>query len=113
MTGPVVPGLGSLSDLKEVYLDRNSLSGSLPHTLTKLTKLESFRVNDNRLNGTVPAYLRARSTGLTDLQLWDNQFDDEHDAEEGAVVRTVNGKKLADDDDGGSTTTLSTRARAR
>ena len=105
VVGPIHAGLGSLAELREVHLDRNMLSGPLNHTLTKLTKLESLRVNDNQLDGTVPAYLRARNHGLRDLQLHGNQFDTKHDAEEGAVVRTVNSKKVVRTGDDGSTVT--------
>ena len=105
MVGPIHAGLGSLAELREVHLDRNMLSGPLNHTLTKLTKLESLRVNDNRLDGTVPAYLRARNGGLKDLQLHGNQFDTKQDAEEGAVVRTVNSKVRVKTVDEGSTIT--------
>ena len=109
VVGPIHAGLGSLAELREVHLVRNMLSGPLNHTLTKLTKLESLRVNDNRLDGTVPAYLRARNGGLKDLQLHGftgtTQFDTKQDAEEGAVVRTVNSKVRVKTVDEGSTIT--------
>ena len=47
MTGPIPSSLGSLANLKELYLSSNQLSDSLPPSFTQLTALEGFAFGDN------------------------------------------------------------------
>ena len=46
--------LGHLAYLKELWLNDNKISGTLPSQLSSLTKLNSLYLENNRLTGQVP-----------------------------------------------------------
>ena len=64
LVGPLVPALGALSDLEDLYLDNNRLSGSLPAQLSELASLKVMELGGNRLSGPIPPALG----GLTSLE---------------------------------------------
>ena len=45
--------------IKELFLEDNRLSGSLPASLAHLTALETLRLRNNRISGSIPDALRA------------------------------------------------------
>ena len=64
LSGTIPSELGNLANLVALNLHRNDLSGPIPTELGKLSKLEFLQVNNNEsLTGTLPESL----TGLTDL----------------------------------------------
>jgi hypothetical protein len=64
LSGSIPPELGSLSLLIDLYLNNNQLSGSIPPELGSLTTLWYLYLNNNQLSGAIPAAL-ANLTGLT------------------------------------------------
>jgi hypothetical protein len=58
------------SHVVQINLPFNNLIGSLPATLNQLTALEGFRVNVNRLTGSIPSL-----TGLTELVFFIANFN--------------------------------------
>ena len=67
LTGPIPAELGDLTNLQELWLDRNRLTGPIPAALGALTNLQTLRLMDNELTGPIPAELGA----LTNLQTLD------------------------------------------
>jgi hypothetical protein len=65
--------LGNLSQLTELYLDSNQLSGSIPNELENLSQLTEFSLDSNQLSGSIPSELGNLSQ-LTDLWLSSNQL---------------------------------------
>ena len=62
--------IGNLSNLTNLWLQDNSLSGALPNELDNLTNLERVRIAPNGFTGCVPAALaNADSTDAADLGL--------------------------------------------
>ncbi|KAL6215463.1 hypothetical protein ACLB2K_014893 [Fragaria x ananassa] len=59
LTGPI-PDLSWLINLKTLFLDHNSFSGSLPHSLSSLHRLRTVDLSCNNLTGSLPIWL----TGL-------------------------------------------------
>ena len=54
LTGPIPPELGQLSQLRELHLQHNQLTGSIPTELGRLSQLREFSFRGNRLTGPVP-----------------------------------------------------------
>ena len=57
LSGEIPAELGSLSNLRELYLHSNDLSGEIPVELGSLSNLESLRLGGNSLSGCVPSSL--------------------------------------------------------
>lgn len=57
-------GLGSLSRLEEIDVERNQLSGKLPDTLTRLTKLKKLWLAENNFRGPLPVDVLEALTSL-------------------------------------------------
>ena len=57
LTGPIPPELGSLSELKLLYLSENNLTGPIPPQLGKLVKLTYLFLGGNELSGPIPPQL--------------------------------------------------------
>lgn len=68
LRGSIPTELGSLSNLKLLYLARNGLTGPIPAALGNLTGLQALDLNENHLDGQVPAEL-ANLAELLYLQL--------------------------------------------
>ena len=65
--------LGNLTNLVELLLLTNQLSGAIPSALSKLTNLEVLAIGGNRLSGEIPAWL-GNLTNLAGLYLNHNQL---------------------------------------
>ncbi|KAL7546889.1 hypothetical protein ACHAWF_010218 [Thalassiosira exigua] len=65
-SGPV-PNFGS-TRLRELYLRRNALTGSIPDSIGYLATLEVFSASDNSLNSTIPlSFTNATALEILDL----------------------------------------------
>ena len=67
-------GLGSLSRLEEIDLERNQLNGKLPDTLTRLTSLKKLWLAENNFRGPLPVDVLEALTSLKvihNLNTWD------------------------------------------
>ena len=71
LTGRIPPELGSLANLRSLYLYRAKLTGPLPAELGDLTNLKSIHFSETELTGTIPAKL-GRLTNLERLSLGNN-----------------------------------------
>ncbi|RVW78065.1 Somatic embryogenesis receptor kinase 1 [Vitis vinifera] len=70
ISGPIPSDLGNLTSLVSLDLYLNSFTGPIPETLGKLSKLRflcNSRLNNNSLTGTIPMSL----TNITALQVLD------------------------------------------
>ncbi|CAK9266660.1 unnamed protein product [Sphagnum jensenii] len=72
LTGPISPSFGNLLSLTSLALDYNDLNGSLP-LLTHLANLQYLFLENNSLSGTIPNWL-ANLTSLSKLFVWNNNF---------------------------------------
>ena len=68
-----IPDLSSLSNLQDLYLYSNQLSGIIPSQLGNLTNLIGLYLYSNQLSGTIPSQL-GNLTNLTYLGLNNNQL---------------------------------------
>ena len=57
LAGTVHPGLGNLSNLRELYILETQLTGVIPPELGNLAILETLEIEDNRLTGVIPPEL--------------------------------------------------------
>ncbi|BBN11198.1 hypothetical protein MPTK1_5g09910 [Marchantia polymorpha subsp. ruderalis] len=68
LTGPIPATLSRLSKLEELQLDNNKLSGSIPAQIGNLVNLVYLSLNNNSLSGPMPASLgRLTNLGFLDL----------------------------------------------
>jgi hypothetical protein len=65
--------LGNLTNLTDLRLNANQLSGTIPSTLGNLTNLGNLRLDANQLSGTIPSSL-GNLTNLGELYLGGNQL---------------------------------------
>ncbi|MCY3547893.1 MAG: Ig-like domain-containing protein [Gemmatimonadetes bacterium] len=63
LAGRIPPELGSLTQLRSLYLDNNALRGRIPPELGRLARLRILILDENALSGPIPSELG----GLTDL----------------------------------------------
>lgn len=54
MTWKIPYEFGNLDQLGHLYIDDNSLTGTIPPTITKMTSLYSFHLRRNSFTGSVP-----------------------------------------------------------
>ncbi len=73
LVGTIPDSLTNLTKLGYVTLGGNQLSGTIPDSLTKCTGLEFLDLSSNQLGGTMPASL-SKMTQLSTLNLASNQF---------------------------------------
>lgn len=66
-------GNGGEHQLRILNLDHNSLSGGLPVSISRLTKLEVITAADNKIDGSIPQEF-AKLTGLQQLDLSGNNL---------------------------------------
>ncbi|KAL3800602.1 hypothetical protein ACHAW5_001070 [Stephanodiscus triporus] len=70
-----IPNFGS-QRLREIYLGRNALTGSIPDIIGSLAKLEIFSASGNKLNSTIPSSI-SDATQLNILDLSYNKLTGE------------------------------------
>ena len=73
LDGLIPPALGSLVNLRGLYLHSNDLTSPIPRELGRLVNLERLILSDNALTGPVPAWL-GNITGLRSLELAWNEL---------------------------------------
>ena len=73
LNGSIPAELGSLENLRDLYLRGNGLSGSIPAELGNLANLQSLLLGGNRLSGSIPAELG----GLMNLGLLSLNYNQE------------------------------------
>ncbi|XP_042043105.1 LRR receptor-like serine/threonine-protein kinase GSO1 [Salvia splendens] len=81
LTGPIPSELGKLTNLREMYLDLNSIEGSIPSTIESMSQLEALKLtslkyldfSNNNLSGSVPGSIQNLSN-LTSLILTNNRL---------------------------------------
>ena len=75
LTGEIPPELGSLANLKELWLSQNQLTGEIPVELGNLTNLDrTWNYGGNQLTGEIPPELGSLAN-LKELWLsWSNQL---------------------------------------
>ncbi|KAM4121669.1 hypothetical protein ACB094_01G023700 [Castanea mollissima] len=73
LTGPI-PDLSGLLNLKTLFLDHNSFSGSFPPSILKLHRIRTVDLSYNNLTGALPSWL-AKIDRLYYLRLEWNRFN--------------------------------------
>ncbi|CAM9303175.1 unnamed protein product [Ectocarpus sp. 13 AM-2016] len=73
LTGPILPELRNLGALKTLDLGGNKLIGPIPKQLGALTKLENLWLQNIALTGPIPPELR-KLAALKALYLWNSQL---------------------------------------
>lgn len=74
ISGTIPESIGQLSNLAELSLSMNALSGSIPLAIRySMPDLKNLGLYDNKLNGSIPAWL-SEKTMLSRLKLSHNQF---------------------------------------
>ena len=85
LSGPIPPELGSLTNLEHLTLWDNELTGEIPAELGSLTNLQSLGLGGNRLTGEIPAEL-VTLTNLEGLYLADNELSGPIPAQLGSLA---------------------------
>ena len=85
LSGYIPPELGSLSEMKDLFLDNNNLTGSIPPELGKLSNLKGMFLNGNDLTGEIPAEL-ANLDSLAYLELAGNRLTGHIPSELGSMT---------------------------
>ena len=73
--GPIPTAFGSLPGLERLDLSSNQLSSTIPEDLAGLSNLAELRLQRNELTGTLPAALCSSFTNLTKLYLFENYLE--------------------------------------
>ena len=76
LNGRIPKELGSLSNLRHLWLSGNQLTGEIPPELGSLSNLRHLWLSGNQLTGEIPPELGGLSN-LRHLWLWDNQLTGE------------------------------------
>ncbi|KAK3254517.1 hypothetical protein CYMTET_36268 [Cymbomonas tetramitiformis] len=88
LTG-LIPALGSLTALTTMYMDRNSLNGTIPTEIGKLRSLRELWVQENCLTGAIPSEI-GRLKALQVMWASGNRLDSvPSDVAEMASLRTM------------------------
>ena len=74
LTGGMPASLGKCTKLKSLYLHANQLNGPIPDEIGQCGELEMLQLQMNQLAGSVPASL-GKCAKLKTLQLYKNEFD--------------------------------------
>ena len=70
LSGPIPASFGKLTKLERLWLYDNQLSGEIPEELGELSNLAAWRLRDNQFTGCVPAGLAAiEDTDIASLGL--------------------------------------------
>jgi Leucine-rich repeat (LRR) protein len=86
LSGSIPSELGKLSHLAMLYLDHNSLSGSIPSELGNLSRLMYLYLDNNSLSGSIPSEL-GNLSHLTDIRLFSNSLSGSIPSELGNLSR--------------------------
>ena len=73
LSGTIPAALGNLPNLRQLWLRRNQLSGPIPAALGRLTNLTDLHLGNNQLSGSIPAAL-GNLPNLEALSLIRNQL---------------------------------------
>ena len=84
LTGEIPKELGSLANLRQLGLGRNQLTGEIPTELGNLSNLQSLNLSSNQLTGEIPAEL-GNLSNLIWLDLLSNQLTGEIPVELGSL----------------------------
>jgi len=74
LEGTLAPEIGSLTNLKQLWLQHNMLSGTLPQEMSLLTSLEKLCLAENKFEETLSGGMFGKLTSLRKLWLHDNMF---------------------------------------
>ena len=85
LTGEISPSLGSLTELRRLFLPSNRLTGAIPSELGNLKNLEDLMLYNNQLSGSIPTEL-GNLTKLVFLELFSNQLSGTIPSELGNLV---------------------------
>ena len=88
LTGTIPAELSKLTNLRQLHLSSNQLTGVIPVELTTLANLQQLYLYDNQLTGTIPADL-GKLTNLWQLQLSSNQLTGTIPAELGKLANLL------------------------
>ena len=86
LSGELSPELGSLFNLKGLYLNQNALTGEIPIELARLSKLTELALWGNQLSGEIPLEL-GNLSNLVGLALGLNRLTGEIPAELGNLAK--------------------------
>ena len=89
LTGEISPSLGSLTELRRLFLPSNRLTGAIPSELGNLKNLEDLMLYNNQLSGSIPTEL-GNLTKLVFLELFSNQLSGTIPSELGNLVNLTN-----------------------
>ncbi|KAI9083704.1 hypothetical protein K1719_034293 [Acacia pycnantha] len=67
MSGDIPNEISNLTNVNNIYLDENQLSGPIPKSIGKLTMLKELSLANNNLEGNIPNEIR----GLANLKIID------------------------------------------
>ncbi|CAI9292861.1 unnamed protein product [Lactuca saligna] len=73
LTGEIPPELGNITSLKRLNLEANRFSGTIPPDLGRLTNLQSLILSSNQLTGRLPITL-GQLVNLTNFRINENNF---------------------------------------
>ena len=85
LTGTIPSELGSLINLRTLWLSRNQLTGRIPAELGNLSNLQSLQFHNNQLTGEIPTEW-GNLSNLQSLSLSSNQLTGEIPAELGNLI---------------------------
>lgn len=73
LSGEIPPGIGQMTGLRQLILQTNQLSGEIPPEIGRLKNLETLLLNVNQLSGEIPPEI-AQLRSLQRLMLHQNQL---------------------------------------
>ena len=85
LTGTIPSELGSLINLRTLWLSRNQLTGRIPAELGKLSNLQSLQFHSNQLTGEIPTEW-GNLSNLQSVSLSSNQLTGEIPSELGNLI---------------------------
>ena len=72
LSGTIPATLNALTNLNDLLLDGNSLSGTIPDL--SATELRILRLNDNNIGGSIPTWLNDMDPNIRELALYNNKL---------------------------------------
>mmetsp|Transcript_21292 Transcript_21292/g.50361 ORF Transcript_21292/g.50361 Transcript_21292/m.50361 type:complete len:574 (-) Transcript_21292:1436-3157(-) len=77
LVGTIPEGLYDATNLKQVYLFKNDLGGTISRKIGQLDSITHFHLSHNKLTGTIPEEVKSDNSGIRPLQyfnLYSNQL---------------------------------------